>query len=112
MNELTGRVALVTGASRGIGAAIAQRFSDHGAHVEVAEIDPERAEAMSSAAVRTTILDVRQVDAVESWARDVIARRGRVDVVVNNVGHYVAAVNQRIPGRRGSDGTPPIFSTE
>jgi NAD(P)-dependent dehydrogenase (short-subunit alcohol dehydrogenase family) len=89
---LRDRVAIVTGGGAGIGAAIAQRFSDHGAHVEVAEIDPERAEAMSSAAVRTTILDVRQVDAVESWARDVIARRGRVDVVVNNVGHYVAAV--------------------
>jgi NAD(P)-dependent dehydrogenase (short-subunit alcohol dehydrogenase family) len=83
---LDGRVAVVTGGGDGIGGAITRLFAQHGATVEIAEIDPERAEA--SAAAHATVLDVRDVDAVQRWSAEVLERQGRVDVLVNNVGDY------------------------
>jgi NAD(P)-dependent dehydrogenase (short-subunit alcohol dehydrogenase family) len=83
---LDGRVAAVTGGGRdGIGGAITELFLQHGATVEIAEIDPARADVPGAHA---TVLDVRDVDAVNTWAADVVARNGRVDILVNNVGDY------------------------
>jgi NAD(P)-dependent dehydrogenase (short-subunit alcohol dehydrogenase family) len=83
---LDGKVAVVTGGGAGIGAAIADLFTQHGATVEVAEIDAARAE--ESGAANATVIDVRDDAAVGAWAADVLARHGRVDVLVNNVGDY------------------------
>lgn len=91
---LDGRVAVVSGGGEGIGAAIARLFAEHGALVEVAEVDGERA-ARSCASIEATgglaranVLDVTDDDSVAAFALDVLARHGRVDVVVNNVGDY------------------------
>src|SRR5947209_10665500 len=81
---LDGRVAVVTGGGAGIGEAIADLFTQHGATVEVAEIDPER--AAGSRAAHATVVDVRDDEARAAWVAEVLARRGRVDVLVNNVG--------------------------
>lgn len=87
---LEGRTAVVTGGGAGIGAAIVRRFVEHGAVVEVAEIDRARADAAESVeGVHAVALDVRDLDAVTAWAEQVRARRGHVDVLVNNVGHYI-----------------------
>lgn len=83
---LDGKVAVVTGGGDGIGGAITSLFLQHGATVEIAEVDGDLAAA--SPASHTSVLDVRDVDAVNRWADEVLERQGRVDVLVNNVGDY------------------------
>jgi NAD(P)-dependent dehydrogenase (short-subunit alcohol dehydrogenase family) len=91
---LRDRVAVVTGGGDGIGGAISTLFAQHGALVEMAEIDPERAERTRRAIeeaggrVRVHIVDVTDPSAVERMAADVLDRHGRVDVLINNVGDY------------------------
>lgn len=86
---LEGRVAVVTGGGDGIGGAISTLFAAHGARVEVAEIDPERAERIARAGViRSHVVDVTLDDDVARLAEAVLAEHGRVDVLVNNVGDY------------------------
>jgi NAD(P)-dependent dehydrogenase (short-subunit alcohol dehydrogenase family) len=92
---LTGKVAVVTGGGGGIGRAVSETFAAHGAKVVVAEIDADRAaeavEAISAAGgdALAQHVDVRQRDEVASLAEATLAEYGRVDVLVNNVGHYL-----------------------
>jgi NAD(P)-dependent dehydrogenase (short-subunit alcohol dehydrogenase family) len=92
---LTDRVAVITGAGGGIGAATAALLAAHGAHVVVADIDPGLAEASVGAIVaeggkaEAVVMDVRDREAVRALAATVLDRHGRVDVLVNNVGHWV-----------------------
>jgi NAD(P)-dependent dehydrogenase (short-subunit alcohol dehydrogenase family) len=92
---LTGKVAVVTGGGGGIGRGISETFAAHGARVVVAEIDADRA-AQTVAAIRAErgdalaqVVDVRQRDQVAELAETTIGEYGRVDVLVNNVGHYL-----------------------
>jgi meso-butanediol dehydrogenase / (S,S)-butanediol dehydrogenase / diacetyl reductase len=92
---LTGKVAVVTGGGGGIGRGIAEAFAAYGARVVVAEIDPARA-AETEQAIRdaggeahAVVTDVRDGDQVAALAKRTLAELGRVDVLVNNVGHYV-----------------------
>ena len=91
---LRDRVAVVTGGGDGIGGAISKLFAQHGALVEVAEIDSERADGTrrsieeAGGRVRVHVVDVTDPSAVERMAADVLERHGRVDVLVNNVGDY------------------------
>lgn len=98
---LEGRVAVVTGGGAGIGGAISRLFAEHGALVEIAEIDADRAasvvEAVRSAGhnVRAHQVDVREQAQVEVLRDAVLAEHGRVDVLVNNVGDYRPLVRFR-----------------
>ncbi|MBW0019911.1 MAG: SDR family oxidoreductase [Mycobacterium sp.] len=89
---LSDRVAVVTGGAGGIGAATALLFAQHGAIVVVADIDRDRAhrtaDGIGGAALAVTV-DVRDAGQVSALARTVLDRFGRVDVLVNNVGHWV-----------------------
>jgi len=91
---LDGKVAVVTGAGTGIGAAIATLFAQHGANVEIAEVDPQRAEGIQAAietaggSVRTHVVDVTRAVDVDRLAASVLGEHGHVDVLVNNVGDY------------------------
>jgi NAD(P)-dependent dehydrogenase (short-subunit alcohol dehydrogenase family) len=91
---LDGRVAVVTGGGDGIGGAVSRLFAQHGATVEVAEHDQERADAVvaditgAGGEAQARVVDVRDPAAVDAYAEDVLERRGRVDVLVNNVGDF------------------------
>ncbi len=89
MTRLRGKLALVTGAARGIGRAIATAFVREGAHVWVTDLDADGAERTSrelgpAATART--LDVRDEGAWSSAIDDLLAAHGRLDVLVNNAG--------------------------
>lgn len=92
---LAGRVAVVTGGGGGIGAATARLFARHDAHVVIAEIDAERARRTAAeitaagGSALAIVADVCDADQVAALARSVLDHHGRVDVLVNNVGHWL-----------------------
>jgi NAD(P)-dependent dehydrogenase (short-subunit alcohol dehydrogenase family) len=92
---LDGKVAVVTGGGAGIGGAISTLFAQHGARVEIAEIDPDRASAKEAeiaaagGVAHAHVIDVRGDDQVASFAEAVLGEHdGRIDVLVNNVGDF------------------------
>jgi NAD(P)-dependent dehydrogenase (short-subunit alcohol dehydrogenase family) len=91
---LDGKVAVVTGGGDGIGGAISRLFAEHGALVEIAEIDPERAERTRAAieaaggTVRAHVVDVTKEEDVARLADAVLSVHGHIDVLINNVGDY------------------------
>jgi NAD(P)-dependent dehydrogenase (short-subunit alcohol dehydrogenase family) len=92
---LNDRIAVVTGGGGGIGAATARLFADHGAQVVIADIDAELAQlsaeeiTASGGSAFAAATDVRDAGQVADLARSVLERHGRVDVLVNNVGHWL-----------------------
>ena len=87
--RLEERIAIVTGAAAGIGAAIARAFCGEGARVVVADRDSEAAEATAKEIGRAAIamrLDVTKEDQVRAVVADTLARFDRIDILVNNAG--------------------------
>ena len=87
--DLTGRIAVVTGAGRGIGRAIAAGLARHGARVvlagRTAETLDHAADAIGTRA-RTQVADVAKEADVLALRDAVLARFGQIDVLVNNAG--------------------------
>lgn len=90
---LEGKTAIVTGASRGIGRAIALELGKKGAYVVVnyngsSEAAQETADAIQAAGgqAETYQCNVADYEACEKLINDVIGRRGRIDILVNNAG--------------------------
>ena len=87
MARLADKVALVTGAGRGIGEAIARRFHAEGARVVVNDLDEKRSEQVANAVGgRPVTADVSDSKAVAAMFETVRAREGRLDILVNNAG--------------------------
>src|SRR5690554_4400870 len=86
--ELQGSVALVTGASRGIGRATARLLSEAGATVYACARDEEalRELASENEGVQVCVLDLRDEIMVEELASEIMEAHGRLDVLVNNAG--------------------------
>ena len=91
--RLAGRVTLITGASRGIGAAVTRRFAAEGAHVLLAartvggleEVDDAIRTASADQAQATLIpIDLKNVEDIEKLAAAVAQRFGKLDVLVGN----------------------------
>jgi NAD(P)-dependent dehydrogenase (short-subunit alcohol dehydrogenase family) len=101
--ELVGKVALVTGGSSGIGKAIAKRFASEGAEVCVlASSSLEKANAVVQeiqalgAVAHPMVCDARSVTEIKRTVAAVIAKFGRVDILVNSAGHFIKTVPGRI----------------
>ena len=86
---LSGRVALVTGGSKGIGLAIARRLAAGGARVALLDLDREAVEAAARSVGREAmpvVADVTRAADVETAVAQVVGRWGRLDIMVNNAG--------------------------
>src|SRR5471032_249251 len=88
--KLADKVALVTGAGRNIGEAVAKLFASEGASIAVVDLDLERAQAVASEIVadggnaKAFACDVGKEDAIVACVRDVSAAFGRIDILINN----------------------------
>ncbi|HEX4884684.1 MAG TPA: 3-oxoacyl-ACP reductase FabG [Casimicrobiaceae bacterium] len=100
--QLRDRVAIVTGAGQGIGAAVAQAYAREGAKVVVADLDGGRARevaegiAVAGGAAIAVTCDVASRADVEAMAAEAGSRFGRVDVLVNNAGIVRAAMLEKM----------------
>ena len=89
--KLKDRVAVVTGAGRNIGEAVARLFAAEGARVAAVDVDPVRGER-TAAAIRQAggtaepfVTDVAKASEVAALVKAVVERFGRIDILVNNV---------------------------
>ena len=91
---LQGQVAIVTGASRGIGKAVALKLASHGAAVfacardaaKLAALTAERREREQSGSIEVAPLDVTDRSAIDRFVEQTAEKSGRIDILVNNAG--------------------------
>jgi 3-oxoacyl-[acyl-carrier protein] reductase len=94
MGRVQGQVAVVTGAAKGLGRAIAQRLAEEGAKVALGDIDAAELEraadaiAASGAEVITAVGDVTDEGPAAALIAAAVERFGRLDILVNNAGVY------------------------
>ena len=93
--RLKDKIAIVTGSSLGIGAAIAKRYASEGATVAVNFLkSPDKAEEVvreitdAGGTANSYKADVSKVAEIETFAKSVIDEFGRVDILVNNAGVF------------------------
>jgi NAD(P)-dependent dehydrogenase (short-subunit alcohol dehydrogenase family) len=91
--DLTGRVALVTGGSRGLGKAMARAYAEHGASIMICSRNAEELQAAAAeigeglpVRVEWMTADLAKKEEAQRVADETVARLGRVDVLVNNAG--------------------------
>jgi len=92
MRDFTGKVAAITGASSGIGRALAMELAGRGCHLALSDIQEEALHAVAEAArqrsvnVTTHRVDVADRAAMHDWADDVAREYGKVNLIFNNAG--------------------------
>lgn len=102
MKEFRGRVAAITGAGSGIGRALANSLARQGAHLALSDIDDaslaETVALCEGFGVKITSqhLDVADREAVYSWADQVVADHGAVNLVINNAGVALGATVESV----------------
>lgn len=102
-NELAGRIAIVTGAGRGIGFGIARNFCEAGATAIIAELEPDAGELAAKTlrdeghGVWARECDVRSRESVEALVEAVLQRHGRIDILVNNAGMNLISPTESHP---------------
>ena len=90
--RLLDKVAIVTGSGQGLGKAVARRLALEGAHIVIAEYNPQTAEqaAQEIRAVGRRVMaypiDLSDISQVEPMVQGVVAEFGRIDILINNAG--------------------------
>lgn len=85
--RLKDKVAVVTGGAQGIGAAIVRAYAAEGAHVVVADVATDKAEALAAdvgGKAFANPLDVRSRESIDATVAAAVGRLGRIDILVNN----------------------------
>ena len=104
MTKLEGRTALVTGGASGIGKAIAERFTEKGAYVIIADVNSvggqDVADAIDGAFLHVDLADTQQTRDV---AQRALQEHGKVDVLVNNAGIQHVAPIEDFPEERWAE---------
>jgi cyclopentanol dehydrogenase len=96
--RLSGKIALVTGAARGIGAEVAKRFQEEGASVFVCDVNREEGEKIAASfGAEFILLDVTSEESWKAAFARVINRAGRLDILVNNAGINVRKNIEEMP---------------
>jgi NAD(P)-dependent dehydrogenase (short-subunit alcohol dehydrogenase family) len=103
---LENQVAIITGAGRGIGFGIAERFAREGAKVVIGELAEERGRQAADQLVaaglhaRSFPLDVTQVDSCAQITRNTLEEYGKIDILVNNAGLFFLHKSEEMPEDR------------
>ena len=99
-----GSVIAITGGTKGIGAAITESFLAAGAIVVMcARKPPDKIPTVEGRVAEFQSCDVRKADAVSSWIESIVAKHGRLDVLVNNAGGT--------PELSTADSSPRLFDS-
>jgi len=98
--DLEGQVVVVTGGGRGVGRGISERFLEAGAEVVVcSRAQPESLPASGDGQAAFVACDVREPEQIQRAVDEVLARFGRLDVLVNNAGGSPAAESAKASPR-------------
>jgi NAD(P)-dependent dehydrogenase (short-subunit alcohol dehydrogenase family) len=96
LREVAGKIAIVTGAGRGLGRGTAEALADAGVHVVVSDILPQAHETFEAIQARhpenrgyAEITDVSDEDQVRRLVEGAVSRLGRLDIMVNNAGVHL-----------------------
>lgn len=87
-NRLKDKVAIITGAAKGIGFATAQRFAQEGAKVMIADIGLEalKAAALQIPSSEAYVMNVTDRASIQAAVDQIMQRHGRIDILINNAG--------------------------
>jgi len=87
-NRLKDKVAIITGAAKGIGFATAQRFAQEGAKVMIADLNPDavKTAAEQIPGAEAHIMNVTDRASIQAVVDQIIQQHGRIDILVNNAG--------------------------
>lgn len=94
MFQLTDKIAMVTGARRGMGRVHALKLAEQGAKIAVTDVDVQDCEEVvkeieaQGGEARAFQLDVAQKDEVDTVVKEIVGHYGRLDILVNNAGIY------------------------
>ncbi len=105
--RLVGKVAIVTGSGQGLGEALAERLAREGAHVVVADIADDKAQAVAARIAAeygvqsfAAHVDVTKLEQCEAVVAEAVARLGRLDICVSNAGVlFAGAIDEIDPAR-------------